>query len=107
MTEETKQKLRAAGRQDLIDVHELNQSGYAGVNRQGMIVDRRTNPDAVPVQKNDLFGIPEPKKVTKLVQCVACMHVDYFEDRHKVKSGGVTKYLCPACKEESYTEVIY
>lgn len=64
MTEQTKQKLRDAGRQDLIDIFEINQSGYAGINRKGHIVDRRMDPDAIPVQKNTLLGIPEAKELT-------------------------------------------
>lgn len=63
MTEETKQKLRDAGRQDLIDTYEINQSGYAGISKTGNIVDRRQYPDAVPVQENALFGIPPTKEL--------------------------------------------
>jgi hypothetical protein len=44
-------------------IHELNASGYAGVNRNGQIVDRREFPEAVPLQKNPLFGVVEPKRV--------------------------------------------
>lgn len=61
MTEETKQSLRDAGREDLIEVHEINKSGYAGVMSDGQIVDRRKHPEAIPVQKNELLGIPESK----------------------------------------------
>lgn len=64
MTEETKQKLRDAGRQDLIDTDELLESGYAGVNKQGRIVDRRIDKEAVPMQYNSMFpNTPPPKKV--------------------------------------------
>lgn len=42
---------------------ELMGSGYAGLDRQGNIVDRRENKTAVPVQKNKLMGIPKPKEV--------------------------------------------
>ncbi len=63
MTEEMKEKLRAAGREDLIKIHDINQSGYAGVNRDGQIVDRREFPDAVPVMKNSLLNIPAAKKL--------------------------------------------
>lgn len=66
MTEETKQKLRAAGREDLILIEEINDSGYAGVNRLGHIVDRRFYPNAIPVQKNTLLNIPEPKPINVL-----------------------------------------
>lgn len=41
----------------------LNASGYAGINKQGTIVDRREFPSAVPVQKNSLFGVEKPKKL--------------------------------------------
>jgi hypothetical protein len=39
----------------------LNASGFAGVNSNGTIVDRREFPDAVEVQANTAFGIVEPK----------------------------------------------
>ena len=63
MTEESKQKLRDAGREDLIKTYELSKSGYAGVNQNGTIVDRREFPDAIPVRENKLFGVPEPKSL--------------------------------------------
>jgi hypothetical protein len=61
MTEEIKQKLIAAGRADLVEVYEINQSGYAGILSNGNIVDRRKYPEAIPVQKNESLGIPESK----------------------------------------------
>jgi hypothetical protein len=64
MTEETKGKLIAAGRQDLIDIYEINQSGYAGILSNGNIVDRRKFPDAIPVQENKLLGIPKSKPLS-------------------------------------------
>lgn len=73
MSEETKQKLIAAGREDLIKVFEINQSGYAGCDRKGTIVDRRENPDAVPVHENSLFGIPPAQKLPNEP------HPEYFE----------------------------
>lgn len=42
---------------------EFSKSGYAGVDSKGQIVDRREHPEAVPIQKNSIFGTPEPKKV--------------------------------------------
>lgn len=66
MTIESKQKLKEVGRQDLIDIYYLNRSGYAGMSKEGMIVDRRQYPDAIPVQKNTLMGIPEPKGLEEL-----------------------------------------
>ncbi len=61
MDKETKDKLIAAGRQDLIDIHEINQSGYAGILPNGNIVDRRKEPTGIPVPENSLLGIPKPK----------------------------------------------
>ena len=61
MDEKAKQQLRDAGRQDLIDGIELAQSGYAGMDSKGQILDRRTNPDLMPIPKNSLLKVPEPK----------------------------------------------
>jgi len=63
MDQETKDLLISQGRQDLVDIHEINQSGYAGCMPNGNIVDRRKFPEAIPVQRNSLFGIPSPKKL--------------------------------------------
>ncbi len=41
----------------------LIKSGYAGVLSNGNIVDRREYPEAIPVQKNSLLGVPEPKEL--------------------------------------------
>jgi hypothetical protein len=38
-------------------------SGYAGVLSSGIIVDRREHPEAIPIQKNSLLNVPEPKGV--------------------------------------------
>lgn len=40
---------------------ELNNSGWAGIMPGIGIVDRRRYPEAMPVQKNSMLGIPEPK----------------------------------------------
>lgn len=61
MGEATKKKLREAGRGDLIEIFEINKSGYAGILSNGNIVDRRKYPKAIPVQENRLLGIPKPK----------------------------------------------
>lgn len=62
MSEEVKVKLRLAGREDLIKIHEINQSGYAGILPNGNIVDRREHPEAIPVQENKMLGIPKAKQ---------------------------------------------
>lgn len=52
------------GREDLVKIDEINQSGYAGILPNGNIVDRREHPEAIPIRANALLGIPEPKKLT-------------------------------------------
>jgi hypothetical protein len=48
---------------ELLRIHELVKSGYAGTLPGGRIVDRREHPEAVPMQQNTLLGVPEPKEV--------------------------------------------
>jgi hypothetical protein len=74
MSEETKKILREKGREDLIEIMEINDSGYAGVLSNGNIVDRRIHPDAIPVQENKMMGIPKPKSIEKEVcpDCSGC-----------------------------------
>ncbi len=47
----------------LIDIRELNKSGYAGILSNGNIVDRRKYPDAIAIQENKMFSIPKPKTI--------------------------------------------
>lgn len=49
----------------------LGKTGYAGVLEMVKIVDRRQYPDAIPMQKNDHLGIPEPKPV-EVIDCPNC-----------------------------------
>lgn len=66
MDETTKIQLIKGGRHELVTTFEINASGYAGVNQLGHIVDRRVYPDAVPVQENELFGVPVAKELPEL-----------------------------------------
>ena len=50
----------------LMEGIELSKSGYAGVLPNGNIVDRRKHPEAMPVGKNSMFGIPDPKPVKQI-----------------------------------------
>ena len=63
MTEESRQKLIAVGRQDLVDAYDLLQTGYAGINQHVTIVDRRLFPEAVEIKHNSMFDTPPPKKL--------------------------------------------
>lgn len=45
----------------LMQAKALIESGYAGVNSKGKIVDRRVHPEAIPIPENKLFGTPKPK----------------------------------------------
>lgn len=42
---------------------EISKSGYGGVLPTGEIVDRRVFPDAIPLQKNVMLNVPEPKEL--------------------------------------------
>ena len=44
-----------------VNVLKFTEEGYAGMLPNGNIVDRREQPDAVPMQKNNLLNVPEPK----------------------------------------------
>ena len=69
MTQEEKDKLIAAGKKYLVDIHEIHIAGYAGIlGIIGTIVDRRMYPEAIPVAKNSLFGIPEPKSISHIIK---------------------------------------
>ena len=46
-----------------LDAIELLGSGYAGVDRNGRIVDRRSDKEAVPIKKLQSIGTPEPKVI--------------------------------------------
>lgn len=64
MDNETKLKLMKAGREDLIATSELLESGYAGIDKTGKIVDRRIDKTAVPMPYNSMFpNTPPPKPV--------------------------------------------
>lgn len=56
MTKEQEEKLSALRR-----IQALAQSGYAGTDHTGRIVDRRECPAALPLQANAMLGIAEPK----------------------------------------------
>jgi len=61
MTQEMRTLLISKGRKDLVDIYDITQEGFAGVNQDGQIVDRRTNPSAIPIPENKLLGVPKPK----------------------------------------------
>ncbi len=45
----------------LMSLQIIKLEGWAGVLPNGNIVDRREHPTAIPMQKNTLLGIPEPR----------------------------------------------
>ncbi len=94
MTEETKQKLIDAGRKDLVEIYEINQSGYAGVLPTGEIVDRRKKANAIPIPKNELLGIPSPKPYPPPLQRCNKHYMFYNPD-----DGG-----CELCRVEASNE---
>jgi hypothetical protein len=58
MKTEDEEKLK-----ELRKILELNKTGYVGMMPNGMLVDRREHPEAIPVQKNVLLGVVKPKKI--------------------------------------------
>lgn len=48
----------------LMKVKAVVAEGYGGVLGNGNIVDRREHPTAIPIPKNSLLGVPEPKAIT-------------------------------------------
>ena len=50
---------------ELMEIVELNKTGYAGVLPNGNIVDRRKHPNAIPIQENRMFGVVKPKPIKK------------------------------------------
>lgn len=95
MDQATKQKLIDAGREDLVKVHEINLSGYAGaLPSNGMIVDRREYPEAIPAEKNPLFNLPEPKRLTACQVWKACKKRGLSKEKTKelmIKNGILIK----------------
>lgn len=78
MTLEQYEKLREKKQFEPLWLDLLNASGYAGVLPSGGLVDRRYYPDAIPVQKNSMFGVLGPREVNPVkseryfVQAWAC-----------------------------------
>ncbi len=68
--EDSNQRLK-----NLRKITELNESGFAGIDRNGNIVDRRIHPEAIPVQENPLFNVAKPRKV---IQDLKDDEADYF-----------------------------
>jgi len=66
MTKEQYEKLRENKHFEPLWLELLNASGFAGVLPTGGIVDRRYYPEAIPVQKNTLFGVAEPKEIKRI-----------------------------------------
>lgn len=60
MTEEQRKK-------EFLEWHEKHEKvkseGYAGILPNGNLVDRREFPKAIPLQENEMFNIPKPKKL--------------------------------------------
>lgn len=47
----------------LLKIREIVSAGYGGCMPNGNIVDRREHPEAIPIQKNTMLDVPEPKKL--------------------------------------------
>lgn len=105
MKKEMREKLEANGRYDLIEIFEINKSGYAGILPNGNIVSRLQFPEAIPVQKNGLLSIPEPKKLKPEIKseyvCIPCG--SYFIDPSVEKEFSIDSMfedVCAICGQE-------
>lgn len=58
---ESLQRIIQEHRANLERLQQVKEEGYAGVLPGGEVVDRREWPNAIPMQKNSLLNIPEPK----------------------------------------------
>ena len=47
----------------LRNIQLIKELGFAGIDKTGSLVDRRTNPNAKPLKENKKFGIPKPKEI--------------------------------------------
>ncbi len=45
---------------ELLKTVEISRSGWGGILSNGNIVDRRENPEAIPIAENSMFGVPKP-----------------------------------------------
>lgn len=51
------------------EILDIIRSGFAGtMPGNGMIVDCREHPEAIPIQKNELLNVPEPKAIDEELQ---------------------------------------
>ena len=49
--------------ESMLETLEISKSGYAGILPSGEIVDRRKRPESIPIEKNEMLGIPKPIKL--------------------------------------------
>lgn len=57
-SENDKQKIMA-----FADLLEVIKDGYGGIINGGQLVDRRKNPEAIPLQENSYLNCPKPKPI--------------------------------------------
>ena len=72
----------------------LMESGYAGMSKNGCIVDRRKHRDASPIMGNALLGIGKPKALQPLAVCHGCLdEIPTGEEQ----SNADFKVICQGC----------
>lgn len=91
LTKEMREYLIRKGRRDIIEGVDINISGYAGILSNGNIVSRLEYPNAMPLPKNSMVGIPKPKRLRKDTHsdyvCLDCGI--YFLTPEQAAEGGV------------------
>lgn len=63
MTKENYETLKEKKAYEALWIDLLNASGFAGVTKEGKIVDRRYYPEATPIKENSMFGAVKPKNI--------------------------------------------
>jgi hypothetical protein len=91
MNQRIKDKLRKAGRQDLIDAFEIKESGYGGILANGNIVDVRKHPEAIPFPNNTEIQVRNKLaqfldgKIT--LRSFNCMGKDSWKVKQKIEKA--------------------
>jgi len=73
LSEETIKKLKEAGRENMIEIHNANIEGYVGIMPNGNLVDRRKVPEAMPIVGNPMLNIAPAKQLEN------DPHADWFK----------------------------
>lgn len=81
----TEDERRAKLLENFEKINKANKEGYAGCLPNGMLVDRRENPEAHAIAENSIFNLTKPR-------CVSCKEQKTVED--------LVKSICSSCRSK-------